>query len=171
MPTRNEKIEFIRDVLRQARVRECIGKVCEECKFYDTPNCLETCYATELVDMGIVQLPAEKQNAPEAKTIDLSDKKVSSPIGPAALKEMPNESLADIVKVVTSSVETYVKWRLEVFTKALKERARSFLMRDTSDGQYYSEQYVPVATIDHILMLLTDGNDEQEVPYDYRLDT
>lgn len=171
MPTRKEQIEFIRDVLRQARVRECIGKVCEECKFYDSPNCLETCYATELVDMGIVNIQAGKQNNPEAKTIDLSKTKVSSPIGPATLKEMPNESLADIVKVVTSSVETYVKWRLETFTKALKDRSRSFLMRDTSNGQYYNEQYVPVATIDHILMLLTDGYNEQEVPYDYRLDT
>ena len=160
MPTRNEKIEFIRDLLRQARVRECIGKVCEECKFYDTPNCLETCYATELVDMGIVQLPAEKQNTPEAETIDLSDKQAFSPIGPAILKEMPNESLADIVKVVTSSVETYVKWRLDIFANTLKKHARSFLMRDTSDGQYRDEQYVPVVTIDHILMLLTNGNDE-----------
>ena len=121
--------------------------------------------------MGIVQLPEKKQNTPETKTIDLSKTKVSLPIGPAALKEMPNESLADIVKVVTSSVETYAKWRLETFAKALKDRSRSFLMRDTSDGQYRSEQYVPVATIDHILMLLTDGYDEQEVPYDYRLDT
>ena len=152
MPTRKEQIEFIRDVLRQARVRECIGKVCEECKFYDSPNCLETCYATELVDMGIVQMPEKKQNA--------SEKQVSSPIGPAALKEMPNESLADIVKVVTSSVETYVKWRLDIFANTLKKHARSFLMRDTSDGQYRDEQYVPVVTIDHILMLLTDGNDE-----------
>lgn len=160
MPTRNEKIEFIRDLLRQARVRECIGKTCEECKFYDTPNCLETCYATELVDMGIVQLPAEKQNAPEAKTIDLSKTQVSSPIGPAALKEMPNESLADIVKVVTSSVETYVNQRLEMFVNTIKKHSLSFLMRDTSNGQYHDEQYVPVVTIDHVLMLLTNGNDE-----------
>lgn len=160
MPTRNEKIEFIRDVLRQARVRECIGKPCKECKFVDTPNCLETCYATELVDMGIVQLPAEKQNAPEAKTIDLSKSQVSSPIGPATLKEMPNESLADIVKVVTSSVETYVKWRLDIFANTLKKHARSFLMRDTSDGQYHDEQYVPVAAIDHLLLLLSNGKTE-----------
>ena len=170
MPTRSEKIEFIRDVLRQARVRECIGKVCEECKFYDTPNCLEACYATELVNMGIVQLPAEKQNAPEAKTIDLSKSQVSSPIGPAALKEMPNESLADIVKVVTSSVETYVKWRLETYVNTVKRQSQSFFIAD-GNGQYHDEQYVPVAAIDLILMLLTDGNDEQEVPYDYRLDT
>ena len=160
MPTRSEKIEFIRDVLRQARVRECIGKVCEECKFYNSSNCLETCYATELVDMGIVQLPAEKQNAPEANTIDLSKSQAFSPVTP--------EAFAQISKVVTSSVETYVKWRLDIFANTLKKHARSFLMRDTSDGQYRDEQYVPVVTIDHVLMLLHDG---KEVPYDYRLDT
>ena len=157
MPTRSEKIEFIRDLLRQARVRECIGKVCEECKFYDTPNCLETCYATELVDMGIVQLPAEKQNTPEAKTIDLSKSQVSSPIGPAALKEIPYESLADIVKVATSSIESYVNMRLDTFVNTLKKHAQSFFMRDTSDGRYYDEQYVSVAVIDHIFSLLSGG--------------
>lgn len=148
MPTRNEKIEFIRDVLRQSRVRECIGKVCEECKFYDSPNCLETCYATELVDMGIVQIPAEKQNAP--------DKQASSPIGTVPLKEILDENLADVVKVATSSIESYVNMRLETFVNTLKKHSQSFLMRDTSDGQYHDEQYVPVVTIDHIFSLLTN---------------
>ena len=148
MPTRNEKIEFIRDVLRQARVRECIGKVCEECKFYDSPNCLETCYATELVDMGIVQIPEKKQNA--------SDKQASSPIGAVPLKEILNENLADVVKVATSSIESYVNMRLETFVNTLKKHSQSFLMRDTSNGQYHDEQYVPVVTIDHIFSLLTN---------------
>ena len=145
MPTRNEKIEFIRDVLRQARVRECIGKVCEECKFYDSSNCLETCYATELVDLGIVQIPAEKQNAPET----------NSPIV-VALKEIPDDNLADIVAVVKSSVDSYVTHRLETFVNTLKKHSQSFLMRDTSNGQYHDEQYVPVVTIDHIFSLLTN---------------
>lgn len=149
MPTRNEKIEFIRDVLRRARVRECIGKVCEECKFYDSPNCLETCYATELVDMGIVQIPEKKQNAPEA----------NSPIV-VALKEIPDENLADIVKVVTSSVNSYVNQRLETFVNTLKKHSQSFLMRDTSNGQYHDEQYVPVVTIDHIFSLLSNHETE-----------
>ena len=149
MPTRNEKIEFIRDVLRQSRVRECIGKTCEECKFYDTPNCLETCYATELVDMGIVQIPEEKQNNPEA----------NSPIV-VALKDIPDENLADIVTVVKSSVDSYVTHRLETFVNTLKEHSQSFLMRDTSTGQYHDEQYVPVVTIDHILSLLTDSENK-----------
>lgn len=151
MPTRKEQIEFIRDVLRQARVRECIGKVCEECKFYDSPNCLETCYATELVDMGIVQLPVEKQNA--------SNKQASSPIA-VALKEIPDENLVDIVKVVTSSVESYVNQRLETFVNTIKKHALSFLMRDTSNGQYHDEQYVPVVTIDHIFSLLSNPEAE-----------
>ena len=149
MPTRNEKIEFIRDVLRQARVRECIGKVCEECKFYDSSNCLETCYATELVDLGIVQIPAEKQNAPEA----------NSPIV-VALKEIPDDNLADIVAVVKSSVDSYVTHRLETFVNTLKKHSQSFLMRDTSNGQYHDEQYVPVVTIDHIFSLLTNPEKE-----------
>lgn len=149
MPTRNEKIEFIRDVLRRSRVRECIGKVCEECKFYDSPNCLETCYATELVDMGIVQLPVEKQNNPEA----------NSPIV-VALKEIPDENLADIVTVVKSSVDSYVTHRLETFVNTLKKHSQSFLMRDTSTGQYHDEQYVPVVTIDHIFSLLTDSENK-----------
>lgn len=152
MPTRNEKIEFIRDVLRQSRVRECIGKVCEECKFYDCPNCLETCYATELVDMGIVQIPAEKQNAP--------DKQVSSPIGAVPLKEILDENLADVVKVATSSIESYVNMRLETFVNTIKKHALSFLMRDTSTGQYHDEQYVPVVTIDHIFSLLSNPEAE-----------
>lgn len=152
MPTRNEKIEFIRDVLRQARVRECIGKVCEECKFYDSSNCLETCYATELVDMGIVQIPVEKQNA--------SDKQVSSPIGAVPLKEILDENLADVVKVATSSIESYVNMRLETFVNTLKKHSQSFLMRDTSNGQYHDEQYVPVVTIDHIFSLLTNPEKE-----------
>ena len=150
MPTRNEKIEFIRDVLRQSRVRECIGKVCEECKFYDSPNCLETCYATELVDMGIVQIPEKKQNAPEA----------NSPIGAVPLKEILDESLADVVKVATSSIESYVNMRLETFVNTLKKHSQSFLMRDTSNGQYHDEQYVPVVTIDHIFSLLTNPEKE-----------
>lgn len=152
MPTRNEKIEFIRDVLRQSRVRECIGKVCEECKFYDCPNCLETCYATELVDMGIVQIPAEKQNAP--------GKQVSSPIGAVPLKEILDENLADVVKVATSSIESYVNMRLETFVNTIKKHALSFLMRDTSNGQYHDEQYVPVVTIDHIFSLLSNPEAE-----------
>ena len=152
MPTRNEKIEFIRDVLRQSRVRECIGKVCEECKFYDSPNCLETCYATELVDMGIVQIPVEKQNAP--------DKQTSSPIGAVPLKEILDENLADVVKVATSSIESYVNMRLETFVNTLKKHSLSFLMRDTSTGQYHDEQYVPVVTIDHIFSLLTNPEKE-----------
>ena len=149
MPTRNEKIEFIRDVLRQSRVRECIGKVCEECKFYDSPNCLETCYATELVDMGIVQIPVEKQNAPEA----------NSPIV-VALKDIPDDNLADIVTVVKSSVDSYVTHRLETFVNTIKKHSLSFLMRDTSTGQYHDEQYVPVVTIDHIFSLLSDHEAE-----------
>ena len=152
MPTRNEKIEFIRDVLRQARVRECIGKVCEECKFYDSSNCLETCYATELVDLGIVQIPAEKQNA--------SNKQASSPIGAVPLKEILDENLADVVKVATSSIESYVNMRLETFVNTLKKHSQSFLMRDTSNGQYHDEQYVPVVTIDHIFSLLTNPEKE-----------
>lgn len=152
MSTRNEKIEFIRDVLRQSRVRECIGKACEECRFYNCPNCLETCYATELVDMGIVQIPTEKQNAP--------DKQVSSPIGAVLLKEILDESLADVVKVATSSIGSYVNMRLETFVNTLKEHSQSFLMRDTSNGQYHDEQYVPVVTIDHIFSLLTNPEKE-----------
>lgn len=97
MPTRNEQIEFIRSVLIHARGRDCFGTGCEKCKFSDTADCLEVLYATELVDLGIVNIQAGKQNNPETKTIDSSNKQVSSPIGPAALKEMLNESLADIV--------------------------------------------------------------------------
>ena len=145
MPTRNEKIEFIRDVLRQSRVRECIGKVCEECKFYDSPNCLETCYATELVDMGIVQIPEEKQNNPEA----------NSPIV-VAWQERPDANLADIVTGVNSSVDSFVTHRLDTFVNTPKKHSQSFLMRDTSNGQYHDEQYVPVVTIDHIFSLLTN---------------
>lgn len=152
MPTRNEKIEFIRDVLRQSRVRECIGKVCEECKFYDSPNCLETCYATELVDMGVIQIPVEKQNSPEA----------DSPIV-VVLKEIPGDNLADTVKVVTSSVDTYVNQRLETFVNTIKKHAQSFLMRDTSTGQYRDEQYVPVVTIDHVFSLFSNPEKEYEV--------
>ena len=157
MPTRKEQIEFIRDVLRQARVRECIGKTCEECKFYDSSNCLETCYATELVDMGIVQMPEKKQNAPEAKTIDLSKSQEFTPVSPEAFAEISNESLADIVKVATSSIESYVNMRLDTFVNTLKKHAQSFFMRDTSDGRYYDEQYVSVAVIDHIFSLLSGG--------------
>lgn len=154
MPTRNEKIEFIRDLLRQARVRECIGKPCKECKFYDTPNCLETCYATELVDMGIVQLPAEKQNAPEAETIDLSDKQAFSPIGPAILKEMPDDSFADAFKGFTNSLETYVGKRLETYANTVKRQSQSFFIAD-GNGQYHDEQYVSVTVLDHVLSLFS----------------
>ena len=74
MPTKKEKIDFLTDVMRQARVRECIGKECENCKFYDCPHCLEACYATELIDLGIVQLPVEKQNKPETETKTVAPK-------------------------------------------------------------------------------------------------
>lgn len=109
--------------------------------------------------MGIVQLPAEKQNAPEAETIDLSDKQAFSPIGPAILKEMPDESFADAFKGFTNSLETYVGKRLETYVNAIKRHAHSFFISD-GNGQYHDEQYVPVAAIDHVLMLLTNGNDE-----------
>jgi hypothetical protein len=99
--------------------------------------------------MGIVQLPVEKQNNPEA----------NSPIV-VALKEIPDENLADIVTVVKSSVDSYVTHRLETFVNTLKKHSQSFLMRDTSTGQYHDEQYVPVVTIDHIFSLLTDSENK-----------
>lgn len=170
MPTRNEKIEFIRDVLRQSRVRECIGKVCEECKFYDCPNCLETCYSTELVDMGVVNIQAGKQNNPETKTIDLSKSQEFTSVSPAVFANISDAHFSAIITTLTESIESYVNLRLDTFVNTLKKHSQTFLIGD-GDGQYHNEQYVPVTTIDHILMLLTDGNDEQEVPYDYRLDT
>ena len=160
MPTRNEKIEFIRDVLRQSRVRECIGKVCEECKFYDSPNCLETCYATELVDMGIVQIPVEKQNSHEAKTTDLSKNQAFASVSPAAFAKISDTHLSDIITTLTESIEAYVDLRLETFVNTIKKHSLSFLMRDTSNGQYHDEQYVPVVTIDHIFSLLTNSEKE-----------
>ena len=99
--------------------------------------------------MGIVQIPAEKQNSPEA----------NSPIV-VALKDIPDENLADIVTVVKSSVDSYVTHRLETFVNTLKKHSQSFLMRDTSNGQYHDEQYVPVVTIDHIFSLLTNPEKE-----------
>lgn len=155
MPTRNEKIEFIGDVLRQARVRECIGKVCEECKFYDSPNCLETCYATALVDMGIVNIPAEKQNSPEAKTVDLSKSQEFASVSPAVFANISDAHFSAIITTLIESIESYVNMRLETFVNTIKKHALSFLMRDTSNGQYHDEQYVPVVTIDHIFSLLS----------------
>ena len=159
MPTRNEKIEFIRDVLRQARVRECIGKVCEECKFYDTPNCLETCYATELVDMGIVQLPAEKQNAPEAKTIDLSKTQEFASVTPEVFARISDARFSNIITTLIESIESYVNLRLDTYVNTLKKHSQTFLIGD-GDGQYHNEQYVPVTTIDHIFSLLSSPERE-----------
>ena len=113
MPTRNEQIEFIRGVLRQARVRECIGKACEECKFYNSSNCLETCYATELVDLGIVQLPAEKQNSPEAKTIDLSKTQEFAPVTPEVFARISDARFSNIITTLIESIESYVNLRLD----------------------------------------------------------
>lgn len=159
MPTRNEKIEFIRDVLRQARVRECIGKVCEECKFYNSPNCLETCYATELVDMGIVQIPAEKQNAPEAKTIDLSKTQEFASVSPAVFANISDAHFSAIIATLTESIESYVNLRLDTYVNTLKKHSQTFLIGE-GDGQYHNEQYVPVTTIDHIFTLLSSPERE-----------
>lgn len=159
MPTRNEKIEFIRDLLRQARVRECIGKVCEECKFYDTPNCLETCYATELVDMGIVQLPAEKQNAPEAETIDLSKSQEFAAVTPEVFARISDARFSNIITTLIESIESYVNLRLDTYVNTLKKHSQTFLIGD-GDGQYHNEQYVPVTTIDHIFTLLSSPERE-----------
>lgn len=159
MPTRSEKIEFIRDVLRQARVRECIGKVCEECKFYDTPNCLETCYATELVDMGIVQLPAEKQNAPETKTIDLSKSQEFAAVTPEVFARISDARFSNIITTLIESIESYVNLRLDTYVNTLKKHSQTFLIGD-GNGQYHNEQYVPVTTIDHIFSLLSSPERE-----------
>ena len=159
MPTRNEKIEFIRDVLRQARVRECIGKVCEECKFYNSSNCLETCYATELVDMGIVQLPAEKQNAPEAKTIDLSKTQEFASVTPEVFARISDARFSNIITTLIESIESYVNLRLDTYVNTLKKHSQTFLIGD-GDGQYHNEQYVPVTTIDHIFSLLSSPERE-----------
>lgn len=159
MPTRKEQIEFIRDVLRQARVRECIGKVCEECKFYDTPNCLETCYATELVDMGIVQLPAEKQNAPEAETIDLSKSQEFAAVTPEVFARISDARFSNIITTLIESIESYVNLRLDTYVNTLKKHSQTFLIGD-GNGQYHNEQYVPVTTIDHIFTLLSSPERE-----------
>lgn len=159
MPTRKEQIEFIRDVLRQARVRECIGKVCEECKFYDSPNCLETCYATELVDMGIVQIPAEKQNTPETKTIDLSKTQEFASVSPAVFANISDAHFSAIIATLTESIESYVNLRLDTYVNTLKKHSQTFLIGE-GDGQYHNEQYVPVATIDHIFTLLSSPERE-----------
>lgn len=159
MPTRKEQIEFIRDVLRQARVRECIGKVCEECKFYDSSNCLETCYATELVDMGIVQLPAEKQNAPETKTIDLSKTQEFASVTPEVFARISDARFSNIITTLIESIESYVNLRLDTYVNTLKKHSQTFLIGD-GDGQYHNEQYVPVTTIDHIFSLLSNSEAE-----------
>lgn len=159
MPTRNEKIEFISDVLRQSRVRECIGKVCEECKFYDSPNCLETCYATELVDMGIVQIPEKKQNSPEAKTIDLSKAQEFASVTPAVFANISDAHFSAIITTLTESIESYVNLRLDTYVNTLKKHSQTFLIGD-GDGQYHNEQYVPVTTIDHIFSLLSSPERE-----------
>lgn len=159
MPTRNEKIEFIRDVLRQSRVRECIGKVCEECKFYDYPNCLETCYATELVDMGIVQIPEKKQNAPEAKTVDLSKTQEFASVSPAVFANISDAHFSAIITTLIESIESYVNLRLDTYVNTLKKHSQTFLIGD-GDGQYHNEQYVPVTTIDHIFSLLSSPERE-----------
>lgn len=127
----------------------CAGDSCDNCRYYEFHNCYDKL------------------------KLDARDRIIRQDEEIKRLREKLTKVLlaVDTVKVVTSSVETYVKWRLDVFANTLKKHARSFLMRDTSDGQYRDEQYVPVVTIDHILMLLTDGNDGEEVPYDYRLDT
>ena len=149
MPTRNEKIEFIRDVLRQARVRECIGKECEECKFYDSPNCHETCYATELVDMGIVQLPVEKQNKPETET-----KTVAPKVDPIEFKQLSDELHSGIVKILTNYLEPYITQRLNTFANTIKRQSQTFFIAD-GNGQYHDEPYVPVTVIDHVLSLFS----------------
>lgn len=159
MPTRKEQIEFIRDVLRQARVRECIGKVCEECKFYDSPNCFETCYATELVDMGIVNIQAGKQNNPEAKTIDLSKTQEFASISPAVFANISDAHFSAIITTLTESIESYVNLRLDTYVNTLKKHSQTFLIGD-GDGQYHNEQYVPVTTIDHIFALLSSPERE-----------
>lgn len=159
MPTRKEQIEFIRDVLRQARVRECIGKVCEECKFYNSSNCLETCYATELVDMGIVQLPVEKQNAPEAKTIDLSKTQEFASVTPEVFARISDARFSNIITTLIESIESYVNLRLDTYVNTLKKHSQTFLIGD-GDGQYHNEQYVPVTTIDHIFSLLSSPERE-----------
>lgn len=159
MPTRKEQIEFIRDVLRRARVRECIGKACEECKFYNSPNCLETCYATELVDMGIVQIPAEKQNAPETKTIDLSKTQEFASVSPAVFANISDAHFSAIIATLTESIESYVNLRLDTYVNTLKKHSQTFLIGG-GDGQYHDEQYVPVTTIDHIFTLLSSPERE-----------
>ena len=151
MPTRNEKIEFIRDVLRQSRVRECIGKVCEECKFYDSPNCLETCYATELVDLGIVQLPVEKQNKSETET---ETKTVAPKVDPIEFKQLSDELHSGIVKILTNYLEPYITQRLNTFANTVKRQSQTFFIAD-GNGQYHDEPYVSVTVIDHVLSLFS----------------
>lgn len=154
MPNRNEKIEFIRDVLRQSRVRECIGKVCEECKFYDCPNCLETCYATELIDLGIVQLPVEKQNKPETET-----KTVAPKVDPIEFKQLSDELHSGIVKILTNYLGPYITQRLNTFANTIKRQSQTFFIAD-GNGQYHDEPYVPVTVIDHVLSLFSGVDTE-----------
>ena len=154
MPTRNEKIEFITDVLRQARARECIGKECENCKFYDVPHCLEACYATELIDLGIVQLPVEKQNKPETET-----KTVAPKVDPIEFKQLSDELHSGIVKILTNYLEPYIAQRLNTFANTIKRQSQTFFIAD-GNGQYHDEPYVPVATIDHIFSLLSNPEAE-----------
>lgn len=159
MPTRKEQIEFIRDVLRQARVRECIGKVCEGCKFYDSPNCLETCYATELVDMSIVDIQAGKQNNPEAKTIDLSKSQEFASVTPEVFARISDARFSNIITTLIESIESYVNLRLDTYVNTLKKHSQTFLIGE-GDGQYHNEQYVSVTTIDHIFTLLSSPKRE-----------
>lgn len=155
MPTKNEKIDFLTDVMRQARVRECIGKECENCKFSDCPHCLEACYATELVDMGIVQLPVEKQNKPETET-----KTVAPKVDPIEFKQLSDELHSGIVKILTNYLEPYITQRLNTFANTIKRQSQTFFIAD-GNGQYHDEPYVPVTVIDHVLSLFS-GVDTEE---------
>lgn len=161
MPTRKEQIEFIRDVLRQARVRECVGKVCEECKFYNSSNCFETCYATELVDMGIVQIPAEKRATMKesSETIDLSKSQEFASVTPEVFAHISDAHFSNIITTLIESIESYVNLRLDTYVNTLKKHSQTFLIGD-GDGQYHNEQYVPVTTIDHIFSLLSSPERE-----------
>ena len=154
MPTRNEKIDFLTDVMRQARVRECIGKECENCKFYDCPHCLEACYATELIDLGIVQLPVEKQNKPETET-----KTVAPKVDPIEFKQLSDELHSGIVKILTNYLEPYIAQRLNTFANTIKRQSQTFFIAD-GNGQYHDEPYVPVTVIDHVLSLFSGVDTE-----------
>ena len=158
MPTKNEKIDFLTDVMRQARVRECIGKECEECKFYDCPHCLEACYATELIDLGIVQLPVEKQNKPEAET-KTKTKTVAPKVDPIEFKQLSDELHSGIVKILTNYLEPYIAQRLNTFANTIKRQSQSFFIAD-GNGQYHDEPYVSVTVIDHVLSLFSGVDSE-----------